>query len=253
MAAKDFGPIENDYSFFMAHATEAESDVAEYTRELAGFADGRELIRLLDFGCGTGEFTQRLLSALNWPPELLKMTFVEPVRHQREKAARKLAHDSQFPIETLETLPTVSEPQFDLMLSNHVLYYVDDLRSTLQQLVNLLDLDGKLLLAIAGWDNSLIQIWKAGFELLGRPVPYHVSEDVETILTAQGVRFRKSKSFYRLCFPDSVENRSKILRFLFGEHLQEISPHRLLTEFEHHVQDDQIQIETASDHFTIEV
>jgi len=253
MSVKDFGSIENDYAFFMAHATEAESDIAEYTRELAGFVKGKDSIRLLDFGCGTGEFTQQLLSSLNWSPESLQLTLVEPVRHQQEEAARRLAHHSRFPIETLATLPPVPVSPFDLVLSNHVLYYVDDLSSTLQQLVTLLKPDGKLLLAIAGWDNALIQFWKTGFELLGRPVPYHVSEDVEVILTVEGVRFRKSKAFYRLCFPDSVENRSKILRFLFGEHLQEIPLQRLLEEFDRFVHDDHIQIETDSDHFMIEV
>src|SRR5262245_59894884 len=78
MAAKDFGSIESDYAFFMAHATEAESDAAEYTRALAGFAEGRASIRLLDFGGGTGEFTQQLLSALNWSPQALQLTLVEP-------------------------------------------------------------------------------------------------------------------------------------------------------------------------------
>ncbi|HWL08041.1 MAG TPA: class I SAM-dependent methyltransferase [Planctomicrobium sp.] len=253
MAAKDFGLIESDYSFFMAHATEAESDVAEYARQLAGFADGRDLIRLLDFGYGTGDFTQMLLSTLNWSPEFLNLTLVEPVGHQQEEAALKLARYSQFPIETLATLPSVQVPQFDLVFSNHVLYYVDDLGSTLQQLISSLKPDGKLLLAIAGWDNPLIQIWKTGFELSGRPVPYHVSEDVEAIITAQGTRFWKSKSFYRLCFPDSVDNRLKILRFLFGEHLREIPLQRLLEEFDCFVYDDHIQIETDSNHFAIEV
>lgn len=253
MSVKDFGSIENDYAFFMAHATEAESDVAEYTRELAGIIKGKDSIRLLDFGCGTGEFTQQLLSSLNWPSESLEMTLVEPVRHQQEEATLKLARYSQFPIETLGTLASVRVSQFDLVLSNHVLYYVDDLGSTLQQLICSLKPDGKLLLAIAGWGNPLIQFWKTGFELSGRSVPYHVSEDVETILTAQGARFRKSKSFYRLYFSDSVENRLKILRFLFGEYLQEIPLQRLLEEFDRFVHDDHIQIETDSDHFVIEV
>ena len=253
MAAKDFGLIETDYSFFMAHATEAESDVAEYIRQLAGFAEGRESIRLLDFGCGTGDFTLQLLSALNWSPKLLQVTLVEPVLHQREEAARKLAPFSRFNIEVLTTLSSVPDSGFDLVLSNHVLYYVDDLDSTLQQLVALLKPNGKMLLAIAGWNNALIQFWKTGFELLGRPVPYHVSEDVETFLIRQRIPFQKPKASYRLCFPDSIENRSKILRFLFGEHLEQISPQRLLREFDRFIRGNQIEIETDSDHFTIEV
>ncbi len=163
MAAKDFGLIESDYEFFMAHATEAESDVAEYARELARFAEGRASIRLLDFGCGAGEFTQRLASTLNWPPQALEITLVEPVRHQREEAARRLAKFSRRAIESLDGLPTVDESRFDLVLSNHALYYVDSLQETLRRMIELLGPAGRLLLAIAGWDNALLQLWKTGF------------------------------------------------------------------------------------------
>lgn len=252
MAAKDFGSIAGDYAFFMAHATEAESDVAEYARELAGFAEGRATVRLLDFGCGTGEFTQRLVSALGWPPHVLQLTLVEPVRRQREDAARRLAEFSRRPIESLESLPSADGPRFDLVVSNHALYYVDDLGATLGRLTGSLAPGGRLVLAIAGWDNALLQLWKVGFAMLGRPVPYHAAEDVEATLTRQGVEIRKSKACYLLRFPDTVENRLRILRFLFADHLREITPQRLLGEFDRYVRADHVDVDTHSYHFTVE-
>jgi trans-aconitate 2-methyltransferase len=252
MSAKDFGSIEQDYAFFMAHATEAESDLAEYVRDLSGFAEGRASIRLLDFGCGTGEFTQRLASALNWPPQALRMTLLEPVRHQREEAGRRLAKFSEHEIEVLERLPPAHKSRFDLVVSNHVLYYVNDLCQTLGRMRELLSPGGRLLLAIAGWDNTLLQLLKVGFASMGRPVPYRVAEDVEAILSHQGASFRKSKVCYQLSFPDTVENRLKILRFLFGDYLQEISPSRLLGEFEPYVRGDRVEVNTHCDHFAVE-
>ena len=106
MTSKDFASIEADYAFFMEHATEAESDAAEYVRALTGFADGRATVRMLDFGCGTGAFTHRLVSALAWPPQSLRLTLVEPLQHQRVEAARRLAPFSSHPIETAERLPS---------------------------------------------------------------------------------------------------------------------------------------------------
>jgi trans-aconitate 2-methyltransferase len=252
VAAKDFGLIESDYAFFMAHATEAESDVAEYARELERFAEGRALIRLLDFGCGTGDFTQRLASTLNWPSQALEITLVEPVRHQREEAARRLANFSRRAIESLDSLPAVDESRFDVVLSNHALYYVDDLRETLRRMLEVLRPTGRLLLAIAGWDNALVQLWETGFAMLGRPVPYYAAEDVEATLSQRGARFRKSKSYYQLRFPDTEVNRLKILRFLFAEYLQEISPQQLLGELNRYVQKGHVEVNTHSYHFAVE-
>jgi trans-aconitate 2-methyltransferase len=234
MAAKDFGPIAEDYAFFLAHATEAESDLAAYARELAGFAVGRPSIRLLDFGCGTGEFTAQFLSAMHWPPETLEITLVEPVHTHRQQAAQRLSPFSTRAVASAEAL-VGDRPQFDLILSNHVLYYVDDLPSTLRQLHRSLVPAGKLLLAIAGWDNTLLELWTTGFALLGQPVPYHAAEDVECHLAQAAAVFRKTRADYQLRFPDNTENRLRILRFLFGEHLPAIGPQRLLGEFDRFV------------------
>lgn len=252
MAEKDFGPIESDYAFFMSHATEAESDAAEYVRELARFAEGRESVEWLDFGCGAGDFTERLAKTLNWPPQKVRLTLIEPVRHQGEEAARRLARFTEHPILSREKLPEVVEPRFDLVLANHVLYYVNDLAQTLDQLCASLRPGGKLLLAMAGWDNALMQLWQIGFGWLGRPVPYFAAEDVEAEFSRRGVRSRKSTAAYELRFPDSIENRLKILRFLFADHLQKISADRLLREFDGYVCGEDVVVNTHSYHFTIE-
>lgn len=251
MSAKDFGPIESDYAFFMAHATEAESDVAEYARKLTGFADGRTTIHMLDFGCGCGDFTERLLSCLNWPTRLLELTLIEPVRPQLAEAARRLARFSDQPISIQQKLPDGAGRQFDLILSNHVLYYVGDLDATLRQFVAALAPNGALLLAIAGWDNLLMELWTAGFEMLGEEVPYHAADDVAAALSRLGTAFEQTKCPCRLQFPDSTENRLKILRFLFADHLRRIPVDRLLSKFDRFARGSNIVVDTHSDHFVL--
>lgn len=251
MATKDFGQIEDDYAFFMSNSTESESDVEEYLRQLDENVVSNESLHLFDFGCGTGEFTHLLLEKLNLPREQLRLSLLEPVTHQRDDAVRRLAAFSSQPIDAYSTPESAPSASFDVVVANHVLYYVEDLHNTLEKLLRLLRPGGRLLTAIAGKKNVLIQFWQVGFELLGRPIPYYVSEDVEATLLEKGIRFQKSQAPYQLRFPDTVENRSRILRFLFGEFLIEISQERLLTLFDPYVDGDHIQIVTESDHYSI--
>lgn len=251
MAAKDFGPIETDYAFFMAHATEAECDAAEYVRQLDGFADARTMVRMLDFGCGTGEFTERLLSQLAWPASRLQLTVCEPVSHQRAEATRRLAGFSERAVETADVLPEGPQPQFDLIVSNHVLYYVDDMDATLAGLLHWLAPGGRLVVGMSGWDNFLMQLWQAGFHLLGRPVPYYAADDLETALSRKGVPPGRTTIHYRLRFPDGEENRLRILRFLFANYLDEMPLATLLSQFDRHVQGGHVDVQTPSYHYEL--
>lgn len=253
MATKDFGAIETDYAFFMSHATEAKSDVEEYVRQLNGFAEGRSLIHVLDFGCGTGEFSRQLLETLAWPKSSLFLTLFEPVDHQQELAARRLSRFSEHAIASLGEASFDQRPIFDVIVSNHVLYYAESLSQTIDQLLERLHTKGKMLLAMAGHENALIKLWKVGFDLLDQPIPFYVAEDVTAILADHDVRVSTSPSHYKLRFPDTEENRWKILRFLFGDYLRQIPREALLKEFDQYVQDDHIEINTYSEHFTVEM
>lgn len=252
MGTKDFGLIADDYSFFMAHATEAERDAAQYARELTVF-EQRRPTRMFDFGCGTGAFTERLLLLLDWPPEALELALAEPVREQRAEAAQRLSRFTRHAIETIEAPLAGCRPRFDVVVANHVLYYVEDLAATLEQLSGSVAPGGKLLLAIAGWDNPLLGLWRTGFGLLGQPVPYYASEDVDAWLRQSGTAYRRTAVPYRLRFPDSAGNRRKILRFLFGEHFAALPEPRLLAEFDGYVAHGNVEIDTSSDHYVVEV
>lgn len=251
MAAKDFGPIESDYAFFMAHATEAENDAAQYVRELRGFDADRSGLRMLDFGCGAGDFTHRLLSALRWSPQVLDLTLMEPVPQHRERARLRLAEFSARPVRVLEQLNESPQERFDLIISNHVLYYVDDLEGTLARLAARLDPGGRLLLAIAGWTNALMELWQSGFEHLGIAPPYHGAEDVAAALYRRGLDFRTTRVPYELRFQDREEHRLSVLRFLFGDYLSKLPKSTLLAAFNPYARGGVVVIETDCLHFAV--
>lgn len=252
MTTKDFGAIADDYAFFMAHATEAEQDAAAYREQLAEMRPRHTPLRLLDVGCGTGEFSERYLSLLNWPAEALELSLVEPVAQQRISAIERLSRFCRLPPAAAASLTEWRHGQFDIIVANHALYYVHDLSQTLSQMSDMLAPGGRQQLAIAGWDNVLLKLWTIGFGLLQREVPYYAAGDVADWCRAHSIGYRRISVPYRLRFPDTPENRLRILRFLFGEYLTEISPERLLPEFDPYTVGGCVDIETCSDHFVID-
>lgn len=251
-AGKDFGEIADDYAFFEAHASEADADAGEYLRRMAELdLLARRELRMLDFGCGSGTFTERLLSLASWPAEGLRLSLVEPAELLRNRAVERLAKFTRHPLDAAATLPAGVEGTCQLVLANHSLYYVDDLDSQLKQLIGAVAPDGVCLTSIAGRDNALIAFWLAAFAWLGRPVPHHIAEDVAAALERLGTRYERRSVPYRLEFDDSAANRLKIVRFLLADYLAELPVERLLAMFDPFVCGDRIAIETACEQFSI--
>ncbi|MCS6783379.1 MAG: class I SAM-dependent methyltransferase [Gloeomargarita sp. SKYG98] len=69
------------------------------------------------------------------PPEQLAITLVEPDVSYRRRAVQQLLPYSRLPVTHDPQLPTDLELSFHLILCNHVLYYVPDLRQTPRQLL----------------------------------------------------------------------------------------------------------------------
>jgi SAM-dependent methyltransferase len=251
LAQKDFGPIADDYSFFEQHATEAASDARAYAVLLKELSAGGGTIRMLDFGCGSGTFTERLLRLAGWPADRLKLTLVEPVEAVRRAARMRLAGFSAAPLVDSATLPADAAGGFDFVLASHVLYYVDDVRQCVAALVAAVAPGGVLATAIAERTNALIEIWVAAFRLVGREVPYHTSEDVEAALVVLGAPYEKESVPYKLTFPDCKENRMRIIRFLLAEHLHEMPVGALLAMFDRYSRGGEVRVRTASDHYTV--
>ena len=250
-AAKDFGAIEADYDFFIATTDEAERGLdalRPYVDEV-GKAGGP--IRMLDFGCGGGDFSTKFLDQAGWPPSRLRLSLVEPVDSQRLHAAECLQHFTDTSIAHWPALPETGVEPFDLILSNHVLYYVPDLAVTLKQLTAALSPKGLLLIAMAGRTNSLIRFWNFAFDTMGKAIPYHLSEDLDDTLARLGIPYQHEVIEYGMRFPDSRENRMKILRFALADHLKELPLEPLLDLFDDWVKGDQIDTRTVFTHYII--
>jgi trans-aconitate 2-methyltransferase len=206
---------------------------------------------MLDFGCGSGSFTARFLEQFGWPPERLKLTLVEPVESVRPQAVVRSKGYTTTAISDSATLPEGLFGCFDLVLANHVFYYVPDLENILQRLISSLSPRGMFLTAIAGYTNALIEFWIAGFRLISREIPYNTSEDVETSLRDLGANYQKQPVSYEVKFQDTQENRMRMIRFLLADHLRDMPHEPLLALFDKYSHAGRIEFQSASDHYTL--
>lgn len=135
MSLSSFEDRHDDYEFFMSHSTEAELCRQAALTRLKTWSQGHEgRVRLLDFGCGSGEFLQSLLEAWDFPASRLDLTLLDVDALALGKARVRLADRSAHPLRTVASLEELADQSFDVILSNHALYYVDDLRGTLRGL-----------------------------------------------------------------------------------------------------------------------
>jgi trans-aconitate 2-methyltransferase len=250
LTTKSFDPIRDDYAFFEEHATEAEEDVRAYAPLVRAQVAGEGPIQMLDFGCAGGRFTSRFLDMANITPGRLQLKLVEPGEENRAQATEKLQARSSSTIQAMSKLTPDAGP-FDLVLANHVLYYVEQLDQQLAAVVQALAPRGLLLAAMAGQDNTLIQFWNRAFAMIGQPVPFHTAEDVQAALDARGVPFRKQTVNYQLVFADNPANRTHILRFLFGDWFHKMPPAELLAMFDPFVAEDTISMRLVHEHIIV--
>jgi SAM-dependent methyltransferase len=249
--AKDFAAIADDYAFFESHSTEAEEDVRAHLKHVAEIGPGEGAIRMLDFGCGTGEFTAQFLAAVGWPAEQLRLTLVDPAEAVRREAVVRLARFTDAPITVSSAIPAGIAGSCDVVLANHVFYYVPNLVEHLRQLIEALAPGGVLLIAMAGRNNAMFEFWTTGFGQLGREIPYNTSEDLEVALRTLGANYEKEIVPYDVEFPDSEQNRLRLIRFLLADHVADLQLGPLVALFDQFSHDDRIEMRTACEHFTL--
>jgi hypothetical protein len=89
-----------------------------YGKRLAGIVPTEGVIRMLDFGCGSGSFTVRFLQQAGWPPARLLLMLIEPVESARRQAIARLAGYTEHPVVEAAALPGGAVARFDIILAN---------------------------------------------------------------------------------------------------------------------------------------
>jgi SAM-dependent methyltransferase len=248
---KPFELIHDAYAFFQQHTTETEADIRAYLPHLRAMATGHQPIRMLDFGCGDGQFTAALLGRAPWLQARLQLALVEPDDVYRHQAVARLQSYTTQPVCAWPALPPHLQACFDLVLANHVLYYMPDLDGTLAALLRALATPGLFLTAMAGQRSTFAQWCQQCFAWLGQPYPFHTAEDLEGALARQGVAYGKEDVHYEFVFPDTAEHRLTVMRFLLGNAYHDVSQPAMLALFDPYAQGEQVVMRLVHEHFMV--
>lgn len=227
-----FDPIAAEYAFFEEHSSEAQETIKVLAPYLNNYFSTTSEIRLLDVGAGTGTFTAKLLESLDLRNKEFHITLVEPGVKSRQLAVARLQKYSSKKIEQYDVLQRVPEMNFNLILANHSLYFVDDLKATLTDLLKRVRTGGLMAAAMAGKNNPLIDIWELGYSLDGSAMPYSISNDLQELLKDSTCKFEKVVVDYLIEFQDTSNGRQSILRFLLKEEIVTRSESRLIEFFD---------------------
>jgi SAM-dependent methyltransferase len=248
---KHFGTIRDDYAFFLQYSTEAEADLRAYAPHLHGLCSADTPIRMLDFGCGDGGFTAAFLDQFRVSPRRLYLSLVEPDDVYRHQAIDRLQAFTPHPVRAWPALPPHLTAGFELILANHVLYYVPDLHGTLSALLDALGTPGLFLTAMGGQANALAQLCRRCLDVIGKPWPFWLAEDFEAALGNLGEAWEAEDVHYHLVFPDAVENRLRLGRFLLGSDYHAVPQQVLLECFAPYANADQIVLPIKHQHFMV--
>jgi len=245
----DYAEVREDFEFFLAHSNETEAQIKAMTPYLGWLSRGPQPVQFLDFGCGTGDFTAQLLGALEPPPADLEISLLEPVAEHLQQAANALSPFAERFIESVPYISSLEGKEFDFILANHSLYFLTE--QEVADLLRRVAPERMMIAALLHHDNALAQIWLKACVLMNEEFPFIFAETVENVLRDQRASYEREMVGYKIEFPDTGDNRYRVLHFLFGAYLNKIPKEQALGLFDPHRTADKIRIETEYPHLIV--
>lgn len=248
---KNFETLHDAYAFFQEHSSEAAQDRLGYLARLCPLAASGRPVRLLDFGCGDGGFLGDLLATVGFDPNLLTIAGVEPDPGYRAQALTRLAAYTAAPVTVWAALPSDGAGPFDIVIANHVLYYVADLADTVAHICRMLAPDGIFCTTMGDHGNAFSQWSDTVYAALGETSPHYLAPDLENVLAASGRPYEKHRITYEVDFPDSPTNRVLLLRFMLGQNYGRLPSGQLLPLLDPHTANGRVTVTTHHYQFVI--
>ena len=168
--------------------------------------------RILDVGCGTGDFLNKCKSK-NWETK-----GIEPSKIARDQAINNYNLD----VEESTDLSQL-EGQFDIITMWHVLEHVPNLNETLVQFKQLLSKKGKIIIAVPNLESYDAKYYKEYWAAYDLPIHlYHFSKkSICTLFEKHGFSLRKTKgmkfdSFYvSMLSEEHISGKKNFIKSIF--------------------------------------
>jgi SAM-dependent methyltransferase len=173
--------------------------------------------RLLDLGCGVGQFAERVENELGAAVVATDVS-ERMVELTRARGIETLVADAQ-------ALP-FGDGEFDCVVANWVLYHVPDIDKALEEVKRVLEPGGTFVAATIG-ERNMGELW----DLLGVPSTNDLSfghENGARILERSFVEVRRHDAIGTVVFPDSATVREFVAATITRAHLADRVP--VLTE-----------------------
>lgn len=177
-------------------------------RKLKIATTGKSVGKILDIGCGTGDF---LLKAKqnNW-----EVSALEPNDHAREIASKRL----NVPIIRPEEISGLPDSSFDVITMWHVLEHVEGLQEEARQLNRLLKPNGRLVIAVPNYQSYDALYYKDKWAAWD--VPRHLSHFDKSSMTKVFTPYNDMK----LCDVTSLRWDAYYISFLSEKYLSHSLP-----------------------------
>ncbi len=229
---KDFSGIADEYDFFRMYSSEYASILKIFARDLKANRP-RQGFSVLDFGGGDGTLLADLYDKAGLLPLSPSFSIVEPSDKYRRKAEHVLGQLELDDLRISSALDLSRKANYDLIISNHVMYYVPDLRQCLSDLKRCLRPGSEMWLVMANAGNAIGQLCEKLFSFLDRPVPYHCVDALEGELRHLGISYTSEVVDSMMVFPDTSRNRQRLIKFILGDAVPFIDPAQLESQLDH--------------------
>jgi len=217
-----------DYDFFVAHTTEKRVIVENLVRIVKSRLQPSGKVEVLDFGSARGALSEALIQNIEGLRERTTFSVVEPEATFRKDSVSRLGSYSRNSVRAWKFLPAKFQKRFHIVLANHVLYYIDDFNSVNKRILGSLADGGVYIITLSNEDSSLVKI----IESLGESQRASYIKTLEKSLDSLGAQYSYTQVQSELKFPDSIENRKRVLRFMFGNDYDTYREKTLLASFE---------------------
>ncbi|MFK8136877.1 MAG: methyltransferase domain-containing protein [Bdellovibrionales bacterium] len=215
--SKDFNPIDEAYTFFLKHSNESRLGILAMRTKAVEIFKKNTKSRVLDFGSGDGKVISKLFSGKDFVGNRLFVDLVEPAKIPMNRSEKLLANFPAKNIGRYSHLDKIdSEVRYDLILVNHVAYYVSSLSKTIESLYSRLTDGGSIVLIMGNSQNDLVRMSSRIFEKSKIDKKFHDISDLISILDRGGYFYSVEHLNGYLRFTANKNSVDHINRFVLG-------------------------------------